>query len=263
MVAILVDVTRCTGCERCVTACVAANELDPRLAERDRTVARDGLSANRLLHIAQVADGRFARRSCLHCVEPSCVSACLVGGMTKTPEGPVVYDPDKCIGCRYCMLACPFHIPRYEWDEKLPFVTKCMMCVGRLQDGGVPACVEACPHDVLTFGEREELLRQARTRLHRQPALYQNHIWGEHEFGGTSVLYISDVDLCALGWPEQPTTPIPALTEPLIHSTPFIGLTVAAGLLGVNWVVKRRMKLAEEGQDSHEQPPTSTPGGAP
>jgi formate dehydrogenase iron-sulfur subunit len=183
--------------------------------------------------------------------------------MTKTPQGPVVYDPDKCIGCRYCMLACPFHIPRYEWDETLPFVTKCMMCVERLRDGGVPACVEACPNDVLTFGEREELLCRAHERLRRQPEIYQQRVWGETEFGGTSVLYISDVDLSALGWPGQPTTPIPGLTEPLIHSTPFIGLTVAAGLLGVNWVVKRRMKLDEERRDFPENTSASTPEGAP
>lgn len=250
MHAILVDITRCTGCERCVAACVEANGLDPQQAEKDRTATRDGLSANRLLSIAKVDDGRFARKSCMHCLEPSCVSACLVGGMTKTPEGPVIYDADKCIGCRYCMLACPFHIPRYEWDKTLPFVAKCTMCFERLQDGGLPACVEACPNQALTFGERKNLLNQAHQRLHHETRNYIQNVWGEQEFGGTSVLYISDVDLSVLDWPAQPISPIPALTEPLIHKTPFIGFTVAAGLLGVNWIVKRRMKLAEEQQDS-------------
>ncbi len=261
MYGILVDVTRCTGCERCVAACVTANNLDPQLAERDRSLARDGLSSHRLLNITKVADGRFARKSCMHCLEPSCVSACLVGGMTKTAEGPVVYDADKCIGCRDCMLACPFHIPRYEWDKTQPLVSKCMMCFERLHEGGIPACVEACPNQALLFGERDDLLRQAHDRIQRQPATYFQHVWGEQEFGGTSVLYISDVNLSALDWPEQPATSIPALTEPLIHATPFIGLTVAASLLGVNWVVKRRMKLAEERQDSHHNSEESTPGG--
>ena len=110
--AILVDVTRCTGCETCVAACVEANGLDPRAAESDRATTRDGLSANRLLSLAPLPGGRWVRQSCMHCDEPSCVAACLVGGLSKRPDGPVVYDPDACIGCRYCMLACPWHIPR-------------------------------------------------------------------------------------------------------------------------------------------------------
>ena len=149
MFGILFDVTRCKGCERCVDACVEANGLDPVAAAQDRATTRDGLSANRPLSLMPVDDGRFARMSCMHCVEPSCVSACLVGAIRKTPEGPVVYDPDMCIGCRYCMLACPFHVPRYEWQETTPFVKKCSMCFDRLRDGGQPACVEACPEQAI------------------------------------------------------------------------------------------------------------------
>ena len=141
---VVVDRQRCKGCERCVEACVEANGLDPIKAEVDRATTRDGLSANRLSSILPVEEGRFARKSCLHCLEPSCVSACLVGGITKTDAGPVVYDPDKCIGCRYCMLACPFHVPRYEWSKTTPFMRKCHLCFERADAGGVPACVEAC-----------------------------------------------------------------------------------------------------------------------
>ena len=122
MKAILVDVTRCTGCERCVDACVQVNHDDPARAQLDGATAKDGLSADRLLSVPEVAQGRFARLSCMHCLEPSCAAACLVGAITKTPDGPVVYDRAKCIGCRYCMLACPFRVPRYEWTKLAPLV---------------------------------------------------------------------------------------------------------------------------------------------
>lgn len=242
--AILVDVTECSGCERCVAACTEANGLDALRSEVDRATTRDGLSANRLSTIVQLDQGSFARKSCMHCIEPSCVSACLVGALSKTGDGPVVYDADKCIGCRYCMLACPFHIPRYEWEEKEPFVMKCDMCFDTLQSGGKPSCVEACPNQVLTFGSRDSLIRIARERIKSQPGKYMDHIWGEKEYGGTSVLYIANEDLSKLDWPDLPSVPIPHLTEPLIATTPFVGLSVASGLLGINWIIRRRMKLA-------------------
>jgi formate dehydrogenase iron-sulfur subunit len=240
---LLVDVTRCTGCERCVAACVEANELDPLAAQRDRAITADGLSANRLVSVVQVQD-RFARKSCMHCLEPACVSACLVGGITRSPEGPVVYDPDKCIGCRYCMLACPFHVPRYEWDDTAPLMAKCAFCFQRLEGGELPACAEACPEDALTFGDRDRLLVDAHQRIDTSPGRYLPRVWGEHEFGGTAVLYVSDVDLSPLGWPGEEAPPIPSLTQPLIEKTPAIGLSVASCLVGLNWVIRRRMRLA-------------------
>jgi formate dehydrogenase iron-sulfur subunit len=241
---ILVDVTKCTSCGRCVSACVQENGLDRDRADSDLATTRDGLSANRLLSIVQVAEGRYARKSCMHCLTPSCVSACLVGGLSKTPEGPVVYDPEKCIGCRYCMLACPFQIPRYEWERTIPFMVKCSMCSGRIVQGRMPACVDACPNQALRGGERDSLLEWAHRIIKECPDRYAPHVWGEKEFGGTGVLYISDVDLSRIGWPEEAAPPIPSLTEPLVHKTPFIGLGAAACLLGVNWIVRRRMELA-------------------
>jgi formate dehydrogenase iron-sulfur subunit len=223
---------------------VEANGLDPHKADVDRATRPDGLSANRLSTVLPVSANRFARVSCMHCLEPSCVAACLVGGITKTPEGPVIYHPDKCIGCRYCMLACPFHVPRYEWDETAPYMKKCAMCFDRIRDGLRPACVEACPNEAIEFGEREELLEAAKARIRENPAKYLPRVWGEEEFGGTSVLYLSDVDLGTIGWPETRAAAIPALTEPLLSATPFMGLGVASCLLGIHWIVARRMKLA-------------------
>ena len=123
---------------------------------------------------------------------------------------------------------------------------KCDMCYDRLAKNQLPACVEACPQGVLEFGDRDNLLKAAKKRIREYPGKYINHIWGEKEFGGTSVMYISDVDLASIGWPEYEPEAIPRLTEPLIHKTPFIGLSVGLSLVGINWIIRRRMKLADE-----------------
>lgn len=240
---ILIDTTRCNGCETCVAACIATNGLDARQADRDRVAARDGLSADRFSSIVDLGDGHYARKTCVHCLEPSCASACLVGALHTTPGGAVVYDAEKCIGCRYCMLACPFHIPRYDWADTAPLVRKCELCADRTREGLRPACVEACPHDALLYGPREDLLAEARRRLDAEPGRYIDRIWGETDFGGTCVLYVSDTDLAALDWPDGPAPSIPGLTEALAESTPFIGLGVGSTLLGLNWVIRRRQKL--------------------
>ena len=254
MKAILNDVTRCTGCEKCVAACVEANSLGPVLpAQRS---SRDRLSGQRLCSVAALPGGAFARKSCQHCVEPACVEACLVGAMTKTADGPVVYDKDKCIGCRYCMLACAFGVPRYEWEETLPFIRKCTMCNERVAEGKLPACVEACPHEALLFGERDEVLAEAHRRLEATPGLYVPRVYGEQDLGGTCVLYISPVPLDSLGWPEAlGSKAIPEYTWPLISKTPAIALTVAGCLSAVTWIVRRRMRLADEqrAQENQEQ----------
>ncbi len=241
MYGILVDVTRCTGCERCVSACVAAH-ADGQV-KLPRSYVGGALSEEQLLYIQVVEEGRFARKSCMHCVEPSCVSACLVGGITKSPDGPVVYDPDKCIGCRYCMLSCPHHIPRYEWSKTTPFMKKCDMCADRLAHGQRPSCVEACPNDALRFGERSRLLAEAHKLIDGQPGRYLPRVWGEHEWGGTSVMYISDVDLSVLDFPQETAAPIPSLTDPLIEKTPYIGGGAAVGLWALGAIIARRNEV--------------------
>lgn len=251
MYGILVDTTRCTGCEECVTACRSVHgqagdqpELEP---------SGEGLSGDQLLSIEPLEDGGFARKSCMHCLEPSCVAACLVGGITKSAEGPIVYDSSKCIGCRYCMLACPHHIPRYEWSERVPYMKKCDMCAERLALGEQPACVEACTKEVLQFGEREDLLRVAHERIAAEPERYISRVWGEHEWGGTSVLYISDVDLSVLDWPDASAPAIPALTDPMIEKMPFIGAGVAASLFALTAFFGRRNRVAALEQSSKEK----------
>jgi formate dehydrogenase iron-sulfur subunit len=252
--AILVDVTRCVGCEQCVAACVRANGLDASAAEADRRASGDGLSAHRLCTVQEL-DGRFVRKSCLHCLEPSCVAACLVGAINKTADGPVVYDGEKCIGCRYCMLACPSHVPRYEWSETRPLMKKCSMCVDRLARGEQTACVAACPRGAIELGERESLLEKAKALVGRPGGRYLPRVWGEHEWGGTSVLYVSDVDLSPLGWPRPAAAAIPELTDPLIEKTPFIGGGVGLVLWGVGAIIQRRMRLmgSDHGKSADEE----------
>jgi len=241
MKALLIDVTRCTGCERCVKACTASHALGPRLAVRKQS--EDGLSSRRFAALQKTSEGRHVKKQCLHCLTPACVDACPVGAIKKTPEGPVTYEPDKCMGCRYCMLACPIQIPRYEWDAKLPYMKKCDMCFDRIRDGGVPACVEACPHEACIFGERDEMLRVAKKRLADCKAPYLHHIYGERELGGTSVLYLSDVPLATLGLPGTVgDRTLSSFTWPLISKTPWMALGVGALLTGTYFIIRRRME---------------------
>lgn len=245
MKAILCDVTRCKACDKCVQACVETNALADALpAKRSRP---DGLSSRRLVSVVEVAPDTYARKSCLHCLSPACVDACLVGAIRKTPEGPVAYDAGKCIGCRYCMLACPLGIPRYEWDQTLPSVIKCTMCADRIQDNKVPACVEACPHDALSFGDRDAMLAEAHRRIEAAPSRYVPHVYGENDMGGTCVLYVSSVSLHALGWPDAiGGESLASFTWPVISKTPIVALSVCAGLSALTWIIRRRDQMAYE-----------------
>jgi formate dehydrogenase iron-sulfur subunit len=170
-VGILVDVTRCTGCNKCVEACADVNQLGAPAYMVQQSP--DGLSARRWSSIVESLEGgEYVRKFCRHCLEPACVSACPVGAMYRTSEGVVLYDSQKCMGCRYCMMACPFGIPRYEWESPAPLVQKCTLCYGRLEQGELPACVETCPEGVLTFGERNELLALANQRIQEAAHIY-------------------------------------------------------------------------------------------
>jgi formate dehydrogenase iron-sulfur subunit len=183
----------------------------------------------------------------MHCLEPNCAAACLVGAIEKTPDGPVRYEADKCIGCRYCMLACPFHIPRYQWKSTEPLMKKCDMCADRIAEGDAPVCVAACTHGALEFGDRDALIEKARVLIHDHPDRYRDHIWGEAEWGGTCIIYISSEDLNALGWPSPSThAPISALTDPLIHATPIVGISIFLGSVGLGAIIARRNKLMNQ-----------------
>jgi len=190
---------------------------------------------------------RFARKQCRHCLEPACASVCPVGALQKTPDGPVVYDDERCIGCRYCMMACPFDIPRYDWQAAVPYVRKCDMCADRIQDGKEPACVEACPEKATIFGGRDELLAEAHRRISTGSGKYQKKVFGETEVGGTSVLYVSDISLDFLMWKaDVGDEALPNLTLAALSKVPPLLLGVGGLMSGIFWITGRRMKLAVE-----------------
>jgi formate dehydrogenase iron-sulfur subunit len=251
-VGVLVDVTRCTGCNQCVEACADANYLGN--ASFTVQQSSDGLSARRWSSIVESPQGGFVRKFCRHCLEPACVSACPVGAMYRTPEGVVLYDSQKCMGCRYCMMACPFGIPRYEWESAAPLVQKCTLCYGRLEQGGLPACVETCPQGVLTFGERSELLALANQRLQEAAHVYLPKVYGAYEVGGTAVMYISHVPLDFLGYHGAPgEEPRPELTWAWLSKVPAISVGVAGLMTGLFWILERRMQadISHKARESH------------
>ncbi len=245
-VAILTDVTKCIGCLECVAACKKQNGLAmdvPRVWQRN-----DGLSADNWTAVLQKeasGENYYVRKQCRHCLEPACASACPVGALHTTPQGVVVYDNDKCLGCRYCMMACPYGIPRYDWDQQVPYVRKCIMCYDRIKDGQQPACTQACPKEATIFGTRDDLLKEAHRRIAESPGKYINHVWGEDEVGGTSVLYVSDIDLGFLSYRSGLTKPLPKTTATAMKSVPFAFVGMGAAMLSMNWIVKRRQKLGD------------------
>lgn len=246
--AILTDTTRCTGCNECALACHRANHLQPDVPRR--WDLDDGLSARNWTSVVRGPAHSFVRKQCRHCLEPACASACPVGALQKTAAGAVIYDSARCMGCRYCMMACPYGIPRYDWDQSVPYVRKCILCYDRIRAGRLPACTEACPAKATIFGDRKQLLAEAHRRIGEKPGGYIDKVWGEEEAGGTSVLYISNVDLSFLteGRPLG-STPMPQHTAAAMHAVPFAFTGVVAVMAGLNWIIGRRMNREADGDE--------------
>jgi formate dehydrogenase iron-sulfur subunit len=234
-VGLLFDATRCIGCQACAAACKDENHLpvniDAELNAYTWTTVRP---------VAGTSDV-FVRRLCMHCLTPTCVSVCPVAALYKTPEGAVAYDADKCIGCRYCIMACPFDVPKYQWDRAVPIVGKCVLCTTRVKSGQPTACAEVCPTGATQFGERDDLLREAHARIAGDPGKYVDHVYGEDEAGGTSVLLVSPVPFERLGYRTTlPRHAPPMITWQILSKVPdFVGLA-ASGLFGLHWITHRR-----------------------
>ncbi len=240
--AILYDSTLCVGCRECEGACARRW----RLPYSDRVASEERLSAHKLTAIETHGE-RYSRRLCMNCLEPACASVCPVGALRKTALGPVVYDADKCMGCRYCMLACPFQVPTYEWNQRLPKMRKCDMCYDRQRAGKPTACAEACPTGVTICGERDQLVAEARKRLAEKPGQYYNRIYGIHEAGGTSVLYLSAVPFEQIGLKTRvPQQALPALTWRVLHLVPDVVSMGTVLLSGVWWITNRRDEVARK-----------------
>ena len=234
--AMLQDTTRCIGCQACEIACSEKNgfpapEKEPE-TENQRSTGTDALT---VVNAHKTDKGIvFAKEQCMHCDQPACVSACLVNAMYKTDAGPVIWREDKCMGCRYCMVACPFDVPKFEYGSLNPKINKCVMCFDRLREGQVPACSEACPQEAILFGKRGDLLDIARKRISGHPSEYVSHIYGEHEVGGTNVLYLAGVPFEQLGFrTDLGTTPYPEYTKTFLYSVPLALLLAPAFMLGL------------------------------
>ena len=282
MKAMLLDSTRCIGCRSCQVACKQWNGLEseetrflpsqkdiaPEFEDRGYQNPRE-LSDKTwtLMTFTEIDENDqfqwvFNKQQCMHCgVDagedrdkwPSCVISCPVQALEKTPEGPVIWHDDRCIGCRYCMLACPFQVPKFEWHSVWPKIRKCNMCYDRLTQGqegfNEPACSKACPTDAIISGEREDLLTDARNRIQAHPDKYHNHIYGENELGGTCVLHLSSVPLAKLGYPENlPDVSLAGTTSMAMKGLPYIITALSLGMIGV--YTARRNKIESELKES-------------
>ncbi len=253
--AMLSDCTKCVGCRRCEAACNKANNLpaskipfeDPSVFENKRRTDTQAYTVVNRYENPKWERPVFRKKQCMHCAEPACASACLVGALKKTPEGAVIYNEDVCIGCRYCMTACPFYIPAFEYfDARSPAIRKCTLCYHRLSEGIIPACAEACAVEAITFGKRNELIKVARDRIRAEPDKYIDHIYGEHEVGGTDWIYISGVPFEELELPmDVGTTPYPDFTREFLSAVPLVLVAWPALFGGFYAWTKRREQLAE------------------
>jgi formate dehydrogenase iron-sulfur subunit len=260
---VLVDTTVCIGCRSCEAACSETNGLpepamfgdEAAFEKRRATDAAVYTVVNRYANPRDNTTPRFVKTQCLHCVQPACASACPVKALEKTPAGPVVYHADRCLGCRYCMVACPFGVPKFQYGRRVPTVQKCSFCAGRQRQGKGPACAEACPSGALTFGKRRDLLELARTRIYQHPDQYVHAIYGEHEAGGTSWLYITDVPFEKLGFrTEVGTTPYPELTRSALSVVPLLIMVGPPFLMGLyQFSRSRRQEVSGvEARDTQE-----------
>jgi formate dehydrogenase iron-sulfur subunit len=232
---LLIDTTRCIACGACSAACKEQNELP--LPVEAKTTAYTWTTV-------ETHDGVHVRRLCMHCAEPTCVSVCPVAALSKTPEGPVVYDGARCIGCRYCIMACPFSVPKYQWDRAIPVMGKCIMCHPRVKAGQPTACAAVCPTGATFFGDRDALVREAHRRIATTPASYVDHLYGEEEAGGTSVMLLASVPFEQLGLKTSlPRQPLPLLTWQVMSRIPDFVVVAGVFLYGLHWMTRRREEV--------------------
>jgi len=244
----LIDASKCIDCRACLISCSVQNNVSmkhTRIWIKDTGILGEYPD---LKHYT-------APFHCMHCTDPSCVSACTVGALQQSQDGVVTYDNDRCIGCRYCMYACPFQVPHFEWDQQFALITKCDLCYSRLQAGQQPACAATCPSEAIQFGTREDMLAKAHERIQSQPGRYVEHVFGEFENGGTSTFYISPVPFEQLGFPttDRTASPAEANREATEIGTPIIAGGVALGMTGIYLALEHKNKKHDDSQAEHAE----------
>jgi Fe-S-cluster-containing dehydrogenase component len=247
---LLYDATLCIGCKACEKACAKDHGFPEPEDEIEAGVLRKTSELQRsVINKFNTSKGEvFARTSCMHCNEPACAAACLTQAMYKTKEGPVIWRGDKCMGCRYCMLSCPFDVPKFEYHSANPIIQKCDLCYDRIKNGEIPICAQTCG-DALIFGTRRELLAEARKRIVESPDDYIDHIFGETVAGGTGSLSISPAPLEEIGKnPNLQNSSYPALTKGFLYSVPSVFVLLPSLLLGIHEATKTN-KHKDEGHE--------------
>jgi formate dehydrogenase iron-sulfur subunit len=256
--AVLIDTSKCIGCRGCQVACKSWNDLpgghstfsdsweNPKFLDSKnytRVIFRE------LSQPAGDLEWQFVKRQCMHCQTPACASACPVGALKKLPDGPVVYNDDLCIGCRYCMMACPFQVPKFEWESAVPLVRKCTFCADRLAMGQEPACTASCPTGCLVFGERDKLINEARRRMAANPGKYHHQVYGERTGGGTSMLYLTTTSFETMGLThlgfrtDLGDYPHGLYGRDWMAKVPWVALTVGGLAVGLHYLNKRRAEV--------------------
>jgi formate dehydrogenase iron-sulfur subunit len=260
--------TKCTGCRGCQVACKQWNQLDAEKTEffsgegYQNPPAMSEYTFTRIKFRDYRKNGQnefaFYKEMCMHCNDPACASVCPVGAFRKTAEGPVVYAAERCIGCRFCMIACPFGVPKYEWSKGLPLVKKCTGCHSRIRAGLKPACATACP-TAISYGPRDAMIKLAEQRLSRYPDRYINKVYGKEEAGGTSVIYLTSLPFDELGFKPVTLRPLPEYTWQALRLVPGIFLSVGGGLSALSWITHRRDRLNREQQQQENRTEPAEP----
>lgn len=258
-VGMLYDSTLCVGCKACVTRCKQVNDMEaapsPNDGDRlwDSPNDLDYRTRNIIKLYKEEDQFAYVKHQCMHCIKPSCVSACPVSAMQKEEKrGIVFYDKDKCIGCRYCQIACPFNIPKFEWPEAFPKIVKCDLCkYTNLKLKNEPACCETCPTEAVIYGKRKDLLHEAKMRMAAHPEKYQDAIYGEHEVGGTNVIYLAGTSFTNLGFPELEQESAAVVSEHIQH-TIYKGFIAPVALYGfLAMVALKNRKTPKEIEHEH------------
>lgn len=255
-VGLLYDTTRCIGCKACVVACKEANDMPADVDGYGGGLydAPEGLNeyTRNVIQLYQEGDETsFVKRQCMHCIDPGCVGACMLGALKKRDFGVVTWDPGLCIGCRYCQMACPFNVPKFEWSKRAPKIVKCELCSHRLAEGRQPACSEVCPRQAVIFGKYADLLEDAHQRLREHPDRYVPKVYGEHELGGTQVLYLSHVPFEKLGFRFHDDQPVPEVQQTVQHGV-YQGFIAPLALYALLGAVMFRNRKRGAGEDEPE-----------